>query len=149
MVSSRKRDKKRALVRVPHDGRKFKIGNQVSVGNASTGAAKAVRNRVLTQTLISKLHELDPKTGKEKYYTLIDKLYDLAIAKEGGLQAIMYIFDRVDGKIVQQVTLGDETGAPFEFSLKIGHAGSDGSKTAAEVHLRPSVAIPEADDGDL
>ena len=147
VVQRDKRAKARkAKVRVPHGGGAFKPGNKLAVGHDAR--TPAVRGRVLTQTLISILNESDAKFDKGRMYAICDKLFKRA-AVDGDLEAIKYIFDRVDGKLIQPMALEDGDGHPYEFSLKIGHAGPDGDKTAAEVRLRPSMAVSKTVGGDL
>jgi hypothetical protein len=86
------------------------------------------RYRVLTQTLIAALHEVDIRKGKERIYLLVDKLIDRAIV-DGDMEAIEYIFDRVDGRLPCAVRLEDEADEPiYEFTLKLGRRADPGDQ---------------------
>lgn len=80
------------MPRVPNKG-SFQKGNQASVGNPGPHQG---RKKFITDSLISQLHELDPKTRKEKAHKVVAKLIEIASA--GNVFAIKEIFDRVEGK---------------------------------------------------
>lgn len=126
---------------------------------------------MLTQQLISALSEeisvavkeavaanddtKDSAAVKQRKITrvraLVETLFELAIDGKN-LEAIKYIFDRVDGKMIQPLALpvpGDEGDGLYEFTLRLGHRAIDGSETATEVRLRPAVDVPQAAGGDL
>jgi hypothetical protein len=132
---------------------KFQPGNLVRAGQPAAGAQK--KSRQLTRQLISMLGELhfgpgedDVRKAVTKARALLDKLVSRAIV-DGDMDAIKYIFDRVDGKMMQPLALGDEDEGPYEFTIRIGHRGADGTESAAEVRLRPAVDVPEAAGRDL
>jgi hypothetical protein len=102
-------------------GHRFGVGNKAAVGNPGPGG----RQRVLTQTLISRLNEtirharlktvwITSKNGKvrkkqileeadaTRVMHLVDSLLENAIVHRD-MGAIKEIFDRVEGKVVQAV----------------------------------------------
>lgn len=117
-----------------HVGGPFRPGNSVAVGH--DGSSK--NHRVLTQTLISALNEADPKCPKGRMYALVDKLLKLAIG-DSDLDAIRYVFDRVDGKMLSATSREGDAGddEPFAFTLRIGRALADGTRAEIEeINLR-------------
>lgn len=82
-------------------------------------------------------------------YELVEKLFGIAITGAGDLEAIKYIFDRVDGKLLQPIAMQDNDGQPMEFTIRIGQRGPDGTESAAEVRLQPAMAVSEAGEGVL
>lgn len=84
----------------------FAKGNKAAVGSGGPGS----RTKFLTEALISQLNELDPKTRKEKFHTLVAVLIRRAIKKEDAY-AIKEIFDRVEGKPAQLIQGSGEGGA--------------------------------------
>jgi len=135
----------------------FKPGNRVAVGNDG-GDPTNRRTRRLTQMLIAELGEVDlvanandPAAVRRevtKARRLIQKLISRAV-DDGDMDAIKYIFDRVDGKMMQPLGMSDDDGAPYEFTIRLGHRGADGAEAVTEVRLRPTVAVPEAGSGDI
>ncbi len=136
------------------------VGNQNAVGHhGSNGHTKF---KTMTQQLISQLNDevddvvkaknggQDVRRKVKRLALLVNKLITLGC--EGNLEAIKYIFDRVDGKMIQPLALpvpGDEGDGLYEFTLRLGHRAIDGSETATEVRLRPAVDVPQAAGGDL
>ena len=93
----------------------FQKGNKIGVGNPG-----AHRHSMITQVIISQLHEVDSKTSKEKIHMLVDRLVEHALGytkevKQDGkrikvevpsdLAAIREVIDRVQGKAAQAVTV--------------------------------------------
>src|ERR1041385_4330941 len=72
--------------------------------------------RYLTKRLIAALEEKEGTTDLQRGYLLIERLMMNALA--GDMDAIKYIFDRVDGKIVQAHTVeGAAAGEPVKVEL--------------------------------
>jgi len=109
---------------------KFAPGNKLAVGNVG-GSVRYTNTKFLTQTLISKLNELDKNTGKARYYKLVSQLIKNALDRDvaieyvdkrgrkktrkqfipGDQKALEYIFDRLEGKPIQSVGLGPSGGS--------------------------------------
>ena len=131
---------------------KFQKGNTNSVGNPARR-----RSRVLTQQLISMLSEMDPREGDprkniNKTRRVLEKLYEIAVGGQGDLEAIKFLFERIDGKMPQPLKLpgmDDDDDGDYEFTIRIGQRAADGTETAAEVRIRPAVDVPEAAGGDI
>lgn len=149
-----------AVAPYPDSHRLSLIGNKNAAGHhGSNGHTKL---KTLTQQLISQLHDevediVEGKNGGKdvrrkitRLALMVDKLITLGC--DGNLEAIKYIFDRVDGKMIQPLAIpmpGEDDGGLYEFTLRLGHRAADGSETATEVRLRPAVDVPEAVNGDL
>jgi len=108
----------------------FRPGNDAAVGNRGR-----MHSTAMSQVLTSILNELDKETNKAKMYKLCGKLYDLAVGysfkkkeitadgieviKEVVVQpdinAIREVFDRVEGKARQQVTVTGADDGPVQF----------------------------------
>jgi hypothetical protein len=106
------------MANVPTASTEFKPGNKMAVGRH-----KASRNfnRVLpTQVLISQLNEINPETGSAKMHDLADQLIKRALGfdkkmtikgkkkivhVESDISAIREIWDRVEGKAPQSITM--------------------------------------------
>jgi hypothetical protein len=99
--------------------------------------------------LISYLNEAKKNGGQSRMYELVEKLFAIAVEEKGDLEAIKYIFDRVDGKLLQPIAMQDNDGQPMEFTIRIGQRGPDGTESATEVRLQSSVAVSEAGEGVL
>ena len=128
----------------PNNSGRFQPGNKLS----ANGAGNRSKNP-LTRVLISYLNEAKKNGGKGRMYELVEKLFTIATTGDGDLEAIKYLFDRVDGKLLQPLAMQDENGDPYEFSMKLGYRGADGAESVAEVRLQPSLAVSEAGDGVL
>jgi hypothetical protein len=84
----------------------FEPGNKLSVGQPGPWG-----NRFMSQALISVLNEMmvvpgkKPQTKEEitRFRKIINRLVDLGC--EGDMRAIEFIFDRVEGKVRQQVDI--------------------------------------------
>ena len=106
----------------------FMPGHRLSVGNAGRQPPS-----LCTQTLISQLNEIDPRTGKAKIRFLCDTLYKLAtgysykkryrvdgkiemeeVDVQPDVAAIKEIIDRVQGKAPQAVQVGGDPDNPIE-----------------------------------
>jgi len=70
-------------------------------GNKAAKNADHRRSRLITQQLISALHEPAGEGDVTKLRKVVDKLIAKAIEGEGDVAAIKEIFDRVDGKSPQ------------------------------------------------
>jgi hypothetical protein len=145
-----------------HDKKgKFTKGNLASVGNP--GNSKPARK--LTQMLTSCLNEevteyiKDAKGNptKTKAHIVrmrktIEALWQLSVGWNGekpDLDAIKYLFDRVDGPLpkvteVEPTAPGDQT---FRFTLRVGQQHMDGTRTAAEIDVGPPKHNPLTIDG--
>lgn len=125
-------DVKPRYTRTPgrHPGGPFRPGNTVAVGH--DGGSK--NNRRLTQTLIAALNESDTKRyPKGKIWALVDRLLKLAI-DDGDLDAIKYVFDRVDGKVASTLQLegaDKDNDEPIEFTLRLGPVRSPFEQTTS------------------
>jgi predicted transcriptional regulator len=91
----------------------FQPGNKAAVG------ADHSRRKVLTQALIAELNEIDPKTKMTRLRNIVRALIENAEAKDN--QAIMAIFDRIEGRPVQAIA-NDDDGAPFVIQIVRGGA---------------------------
>lgn len=91
----------------------FQKGNKLAVGS---GGPK--KSRPVTSAIIQKLNEVDPTTGREYVWRLVDELFEQALSSTittgkgknkiktrvlGDLSAITAIMDRSDGKPVQGI----------------------------------------------
>lgn len=109
----------------------FQKGNKAAVGHKGVGPA---RSRIITQCIVAKLNEIDPKTKREHVFRLVDELFEQAYAREtpmldprgkqmkdadgkkltvrvlGDLSAKKEIIDRAEGKPVQGHSLDSEGG---------------------------------------
>ena len=95
-----------------------------------------MHSTAMSQVLTSILNELDKETNKAKMYKLCDKLYDLAVGYtyqkktklddgtvvsvedvvvQPDIVAIREVFDRVEGKARQQVTVTGANDGPVQF----------------------------------
>lgn len=59
------------------------------------------KEHCLTDLLKEALEQEHNKTGKTKKQMIIDKMYELA--NEGDVSILKYLFDRIDGKPLQQI----------------------------------------------
>lgn len=105
----------------------FKKGNQVSVGNPGPSP----RPRIITNTLISQLNEIDSKTNKARVHRLVEKLINTAI-NDGEQWAFEMIFERIEGKVATIAPDGEvvRPGGPtlmFSFPGAVAVPG-DGAK---------------------
>jgi hypothetical protein len=89
----------------------FKKGNQVAVGNRGRSNPS-----LLTQTLISQLNEVDENTGAEKKHLLCAKLIQLGLA--GDVHAIHEIFDRVQGRAPQAVSIDAKIAVSYQEAVQ-------------------------------
>lgn len=114
-----------AVVRKPGT---FQPRHRLSVGNSGP-----TRPSNCTQALISQLHEIDKSTGQEKIHQLCEQLIKLALGytkkvktknSDGtvttidveippDLAAIREIFDRVEGRAAQSLTLRENVNGPL------------------------------------
>lgn len=95
----------------------FEAGNQFG---ALTGPTNS-RRRLVTQQLISVLHEVDDK-GVSRLRRMASKLVDLAL--DGDVMAIREISDRIEGKPVQMIS-GDPDGSPLVVEIvKLAQLGA-------------------------
>lgn len=96
----------------------FVPGNKYGVGNRGPG-----RPPICTATLISQLNEVDHKTKKAKIHLLVANLIKLALGYttkrkidgklrtveiQPNLAAIIEVFDRVEGKVRQNVDISGQ-----------------------------------------
>lgn len=73
-----------------------------------------IKPNFLTQALISQLNEMDPHdpANRPRFAPIIDKL--IAVARHGDLHAMQMIFDQVQGRPRQQVTLSGPDGGAIK-----------------------------------
>lgn len=104
----------------------FQKGNKVGVGNKNA----ASRPRIVTDVIIAKLNEVDKTTGRANVWSLVDELFEQAMAKTvgkgknkvrvlGDLTAKKEIIDRAEGKAVQGHSL-DTGGGKVTFVFEPG-----------------------------
>lgn len=108
-------------------------GHQISVGNKGTQVK--MQNRYFARALADELG-IKPGVVEVNYKNLRKIARKMVKQAYGGNERVQeHIADRIDGKVIQGVTMQDENGEPYEFTIKIGHASPDGSKTATEVRI--------------
>jgi hypothetical protein len=88
----------------------FKKGNKAAAGHRPP----ALRPDFLTQTLISQLNEVDKDTKSEVKHKLVAKLIELALG--GDVVAIREVFDRVQGKPAQAMSIDGTVNHEHEFA---------------------------------
>ena len=128
---------------VKKKGHRYTNGNTYAVGVDH----RSPRKKFITQRLIGILHETSKRpegAEMERVAVIVEKL--VSLAEEGDVEAIKYIFDRVEGKTPQLVDMFGSVAddEDFEFSVTIGRRGPDGTETATKVHLRKTLAVSKA-----
>ena len=83
----------------------FAEGNKAAVG------ADHSKRKVLTQSLISELNEIDPETQMTRLRRVVRQL--ITNAESGDNVAINAIFDRIEGKPKQALVNDEESSEPF------------------------------------
>lgn len=109
------------MAKAPRPGA-FTPGNKVGVGNQN-----AVRGKLVTDVIIAKLNEVDPRDPKRRalVWRFVDELFEHALSREvtvgkgtqkrkekilGELSAMFHIIDRSDGRPVQGIGFEAGTG---------------------------------------
>ena len=92
-------------------------GKGFKKGQSGNPAGRPPKGAALTDILISELNK--KQNGKERKQILAEMLIEKAIT-EKDIQAIKYIFDRIDGKVTEkvQVTGDDGNNVTFDVTIK-------------------------------
>jgi ribosomal protein L17 len=75
-------------------------------GNKLAALGDHSKRKILTQSLISELNEIDPSTKMTRMRRVIQQL--ITNAEGGDNQAIMAIFDRIEGKPTATIEAGEQ-----------------------------------------
>lgn len=91
----------------------FQPGNKLSVGNPGPGP----RPDILTQALISQINEIDNRDPQKraKIAKMVDKL--IAMGIDGDMDAIKFIWDRVEGPVKTVNELRNADGGTFKLEV--------------------------------
>lgn len=86
-------------------------GKRFEKGNPGGGRPRSNLSKLLSLKAFSK----NPETGKLFGQELVDKLFELAASGRGDIDAIKYVFERLEGKIPEalDLTSGGKTLADF------------------------------------
>jgi hypothetical protein len=123
----------------------FPKGHKLSVGNK--GPTKRLS---LTQQLISQLLEVTDakKPNINRVAKLVSKL--IALGEQGNLDAIKFIFDRIDGKLKERVELSGDPNNPMQnthtIRVVVSETREDFERIAA---VRREMLSPPDESGEI
>ncbi|HXU01444.1 MAG TPA: hypothetical protein VN903_10645 [Polyangia bacterium] len=124
----------------------FQPGNKLAVGNTNGGR---VRGDMLTRALTSQIQEIvrdkdgDLVVARAKLAKIIDKLIALGI--EGNMEAIKFIWDRLEGPVKNVTELKNADGEVLQIELIRRVIVDPAMKTIEGEKMAPTTEVAEAE----